>query len=318
MNIIVLDGYTMNPGDLSWAELEKLGNCRIYDRTSPDDVFKRAKNAEILITNKVVIGAKAIAQLPKLKYIGLSSTGYNVVDIEAATKRSIPVTNVPAYSTLSVAQMTLAHILNLCHHVAEHSNSVKSGNWSGSKDFCYWNFPLVELQNLTLGIIGFGQIGQAVAEIAEKFGMRIMYYDVSEYPKISAIFTKVALDTLFQKSDIVTLHCPLTPETKQLIDKNRLDMMKPSAFLINTSRGQLINEQDLANALNSGQIAGAGLDVLSTEPPSTDNLFLSAKNCYISPHIAWATKAARQRLMDTVVHNIRAFLNGEPVNVVNG
>jgi len=318
INIVILDGYTMNPGDLSWAELEKLGNCRIYDRTSPDNVFKRAKDAEILITNKVVIGTKEIAQLPKLKYIGLSSTGYNVVDIDAAARRSIPVTNVPAYSTLSVAQMTFAHILNLCHHVAEHSSSVRNGEWIGSEDFCYWNFPLVELQNLTLGIIGFGQIGQAIAKIVEKFGMHIMYYDISEYSELSINFTKVALNTLFQKSDIVTLHCPLTPETKQLIDKNHLNMMKPTAFLINTSRGQLINEQDLANALNSGQIAGAGLDVLSTEPPNPDNPLLSAQNCYITPHIAWATKAARQRLMDTVVHNIRAFLNGEPVNVVNG
>lgn len=317
MNIVVLDGYTLNPGDLSWAELEKLGNCRIYERTAPGDVLARARDADILIINKVVIGAEEIKHLPNLKYIGLCSTGYNVVDIEAAAERSIPVTNVPAYSTLSVAQMTFAHILNLCHHVAGHSDSVKNGNWSKSPDFCFWNFPLVELQNLTLGIIGFGRIGQNVAVIAEKFGMQILYYDVSEPTAISANFQKADIDTIFHESDILSLHCPLTPDTEHIVNKKRLALMKQTAFLINTSRGQLIDEKALADALNSGRIAGAGLDVLSTEPPAPDNPLLAAKNCYITPHIAWATKAARQRLMNTVVDNLRAFLNGKTVNRVN-
>jgi len=317
INIVVLDGHTLNPGDLGWAELEKLGNCQIYDRTPSEKVIERAKDAKILITNKVVIGAKEIAQLPKLKYIGLSSTGYNVVDIEAAAKRSIPVTNVPAYSTLSVAQLTFAHILNLCHHVTEHSISVRDGEWTSSEDFCYWNFPLIELQGLTIGIIGFGRIGQAVAGIAEKFGMRIMYYDISDGSTTSNNFLKTGLDFIFQKSDIITLHCPLTPKTEQLINKNHLNIMKPTAFLINTSRGQMINEQDLADALKSGTIAGAGLDVLSCEPPKADNPLLSAKNCYITPHIAWATESARQRLLNVVVENVRAFLDNKPINIVN-
>ncbi|MBU0711681.1 D-2-hydroxyacid dehydrogenase [bacterium] len=317
MNIVVLDGHTLNPGDLSWAELEKLGTCRVFDRTAPEEVLERAKDADILITNKVVIGAMEIEQLRNLKYIGLSSTGYNVVDIEAAAKRFIPVLNVPAYSTLSVAQLTFAHILNLCHHVAEHSNSVKNGNWSKSPDFCYWNFPLVELEGLTLGIIGFGRIGRSVAAIAEQFGMEILIYDIAPSLEISTNLQKVTLETLFQKSDIITLHCPLTSETEHIVDKNYLSMMKVSAFLINTSRGALVHEQDLADALNFGKIAAAGLDVLSTEPPSPDNLLLSAKNCYISPHIAWATTASRQRLMDVVVNNVRAFLDGKPINVVN-
>lgn len=317
MNIVVLDGYTLNPGDLSWAELEKLGNCVIHDRTAPEDILTRAKEAEILIINKVGIGKSEIARLPKLKYIGLCSTGYNVVDIQAAADRNIVVTNVPAYSTLSVAQMTFAHILNLCQHVSEHSVSVKRGEWPQSPDFCYWKFPLVELQDLTLGIIGFGRIGQGVANIGRTFGMKVNYYDITVQPDESATFLKVNLETLLRTSDVITLHCPLTPATEGMINRDRPSLMKSSAFLINTSRGQLIDEAALAEALNTGKIAGAGLDVLSTEPPAPHNPLLSARNCYITPHIAWATKAARIRLMKTVVQNVRAFLDGKPVNQVN-
>lgn len=317
MNIVVLDGYTLNPGDLSWSDLEKLGNCVIHDRTAAEDILTRAKEAEILIINKVGIGKSEIARLPKLKYIGLCSTGYNVVDIQAAADRNIVVTNVPAYSTLSVAQMTFAHILNLCQHVSEHSVSVKSGEWSQSPDFCYWKFPLVELQDLTLGVIGFGRIGQGVADIGRSFGMNINYYDIAVPLDHSAAFDKVSLETLLRTSDVVTLHCPLTPATEQMINRERLSLMKSTAFLINTSRGQLIDEAALAEALNSGKLAGAGLDVLSTEPPAAHNPLLSARNCYITPHIAWATKAARIRLMKTVVQNVRAFLDGKPVNQVH-
>lgn len=317
MHIVVLDGHTLNPGDLSWAELEKLGDCIMYDRTSPAEVITRAYAAEILIINKVVIGKSEIARLPKLKYIGLCSTGYNVVDIQTAADRNIVVTNVPAYSTLSVAQMAFAHILNLCQHVGEHSLSVKSGEWSQSPDFCYWKFPLVELQSLTLGIIGFGRIGRQVATLGQAFGMNIIYYDLNPPDQIDSNYRNVTLDRLFRESDIITLHCPLTPETEGMVNRDRLSRMKPTAFLINTSRGQLIDEADLAEALNSGKIAGAGLDVLSTEPPGPDNPLLSAKNCYITPHIAWATRAARTRLMKTVVQNLRAFLDGHPINKVS-
>ncbi len=317
MHIVVLDGHTLNPGDLSWAELEKLGDCIMYDRTSPAEVITRAYAAEILIIKKVVIGKSEIARLPKLKYIGLCSTGYNVVDIQTAADRNIVVTNVPAYSTLSVAQMAFAHILNLCQHVGEHSLSVKNGEWSQSPDFCYWKFPLVELQSLTLGIVGFGRIGRQVATLGQAFGMNIIYYDINPPDQIDSDYRNVTLDRLFRESDIITLHCPLTPETEGLISKKQLRIMKSTVFLINTSRGQLIDEAALAEALNSENIAGAGLDVLSTEPPAPDNPLLSAKNCYITPHIAWATRAARARLMKTVVQNVRAFLDGTPVNRVN-
>jgi len=317
MNIVILDGFTLNPGDLSWAELQQLGTCRIYDRTPAAKVIERAQEAEILIINKIIIGKPEIAQLPKLQYIGLCSTGYNVVDIAAATQRKITVTNVPAYGTNSVAQMVFAHLLNLCQHVSEHAESVKQGNWANAPNFCYWNFPLIELDGLTLGIIGMGQIGQAVARIARQFGMKINYHDSRILPDIDKNYRSVDLDTIFRESDVVTLHCPLTLETKQMIDRKHLSLMKPSAFLINTSRGQLIDESALAEALNRGKIAGAGLDVLTTEPPRPDNPLLSAKNYYITPHIAWATRAARQRLMDAVVNNLRSFLEGKPINLVS-
>jgi len=316
MNIVILDGFTLNPGDLSWAELQQLSTCRIYDRTPAAKVIERAKEAEILIINKIIIGRHEIAQLPKLLYIGLCSTGYNVVDIAAAAHKKITVTNVPAYGTNSVAQMVFAHLLNLCQHVSEHSDSVKRGDWTNAPDFCYWNSPLIELDGLIIGIIGMGQIGQAVARIARQFGMKIIYHDSRILPDVDKNYRSVDLDTIFRESDVVTLHCPLTPETSQLVNSERLSLMKSSAFLINTSRGQLIDEHALAEALNRGKIAGAGLDVLTTEPPRLDNPLLTAKNCYITPHIAWASRAARQRLMDTVVNNLRAYLNGKPINLV--
>jgi len=316
MRIVVLDGYTLNPGDLSWAGLHELGQCQIHDRTSPDDIVRRAQEAEIVLTNKTQLSKETLAQLPKLRYIGVLATGYNVVDVKAAHKQNICLTNIPAYGTVSVAQMVFAHLLNLTQHVAEHGQSVQAGDWSRSRDFCYWNFPLVELAGLTMGIIGLGRIGQTTARLALDFGMKVIYFDVEKSitPQVDA--QAVDLDTLFQESDVVSLHCPLTDSNFRLVNEQRLKLMKPTAFLINTSRGPLIDERALADALNTGKIAGAGLDVLSREPPEADNPLLKAKNCYITPHIAWATRAARQRLMDIALTNIRAFLNGKPQNVV--
>jgi glycerate dehydrogenase len=316
MQIVVLDGHTLNPGDLSWAGLNELGQCHIHDRTSPHDIVRRAQEAEIVLTNKTQLSKETIAQLPKLRYIGVLATGYNVVDVKAAHKQNICLTNIPAYGTVSVAQMVFAHLLNLTQHVAEHGQSVQAGDWSRSRDFCYWDFPLVELAGLTMGIIGLGRIGQTTARLALDFGMKVIYFDVEKSitPQVKA--QAVDLDTLFKESDVVSLHCPLTDFNFRLVNEQRLRLMKPTAFLINTSRGPLIDEKALADALNTGKIAGAGLDVLSREPPEADNPLLKAKNCYITPHIAWATKAARQRLMDIALTNIRAFMNGKPQNVV--
>ncbi len=316
MRIVVLDGHTLNPGDLSWAGLHELGQCHIHDRTSPDDIVRRAQEAEIVLTNKTQLSKETIAQLPKLRYIGVLATGYNVVDVKAASQQNICLTNIPAYGTVSVAQMVFAHLLNLTQHVAEHGQSVQAGAWSRSQDFCYWNFPLVELKDLTMGIIGLGRIGQTTARLALDFGMKVIYFDVEKSitPQVNA--QAVDLDTLFKESDVVSLHCPLTGSNYRLVNEQRLQLMKPTAFLINTSRGPLIDEKALADALNAGKIAGAGLDVLSREPPEADNPLSKAKNCYITPHIAWATRAARQRLMDIALTNIRAFLNGKPQNVV--
>ncbi len=316
MQIVVLDGHTLNPGDLSWAGLHELGQCHIHDLTSSDDIVRRAQEAEIVLTNKTQLSKETIAQLPKLRYIGVLATGYNVVDVKAAHKQNICLTNVPAYGTVSVAQMVFAHLLNLTQHVAEHGQSVQAGTWSRSRDFCYWNFPLVELKDLTMGIIGLGRIGQTTARLALAFGMKVIYFDLKKSiaPQLNA--QPVDLDTLFRESDVVSLHCPLTGSNYRLVNEQRLQLMKPTAFLINTSRGPLIDEKALADALNAGKIAGAGLDVLSREPPESDNPLSKAKNCYITPHIAWATRAARQRLMDIALTNIRAFMNGRPQNAV--
>lgn len=317
MKIVILDGYTLNPGDLSWAELQSLGDCSVFDRTPPGDVAARAADAEIVITNKAVLGREQIAALPKLRCIGVTATGFNVVDAAAARARNIPVCNVPAYGTRSVAQMTFALLLELAQHVGHHARSVAEGRWARSVDWCYWDRPLIELEGLTLGIVGYGHIGQAVAKLGEAFGMKIIASVSGRAKEPPHNVSVVDLDFLFSQSDVVTLHCPLTPETRHLVNAERLARMKPSAFLINTARGPLIAEADLAMALNSGRLAGAALDVLSVEPPAADNPLLQAKNCLITPHLAWATHAARARLMQTTVANVRAFLEGKPQNVVN-
>lgn len=316
MKIIVLDGYTLNPGDLSWDGLKALGECAIYDRTPAEQTIERAKDAEIVLTNKTVIDRDAINSLDKLRYIGVLATGFNVVDVAAAREREVAVTNIPAYGTKSVSQMTFALILELAGRVGHHSETVHGKRWCKSKDFCYWDYPLVELEGLSIGIIGFGRIGQSVAEIAKGFGMKILASNKSMKTTSVPGVTMTDLDTLFRESDIISLHCPMTADNKGFINAQRLAMMKPNAFLINTSRGPLIDEEALANALNSGQIAGAGLDVLSVEPPKRDNPLLSAKNCIITPHIAWATLAARERLMKIAIGNVRSFIEGKPVNMV--
>lgn len=319
MKIVILDGYALNPGDLSWKPIEELGELTVYDRTAPEQVVERAAEAQIVLTNKAILSRSAIEQLHQLRYIGVLATGYNIVNIEAARSRGIPVTNVPTYATQSVAQAVFAHLLNLTHHTAEHAQGVRTGRWSACEDFCYWDWPLIDLAGLTMGIVGFGRIGQAVARIAQAFQMQVVVYDID--PKVKKSLPSgvqwAELDDLFRQSDVVSLHCPLTPENERLVNADRLALMKPTAFLINTSRGGLIDEAALAEALNNEQIAGAGLDVLSVEPPPAEHPLLSARNCYITPHQAWATKAARQRLIQTAADNIRAFLAGNPQNVVN-
>ena len=317
MRIVVLDGYTLNPSDLSWDELRALGECIVHDRTAPADVLARAQDTEIVFTNKTVLDRAALQSLPKLRYIGVLATGYNVVDVRTAREQNIVVTNIPTYGTRSVAQHVFALLLELTQRVGYHAETVRDGRWSACPDFCYWDYPLIELDGLTMGIVGFGRIGQAVSRLADAFGMKVLAHDVQP-PRDMPPGVKLAdLDTLFAKSDVISLHCPLTTENRALVNVRRLALMKKSAFLINTSRGPLVSEGDLAAALNDGQIAGAGLDVLAVEPPRADNPLLTAKHCYITPHIAWATRAARARLMHIAVENLRAFLGGRPVNVVN-
>ncbi|MEZ5103603.1 MAG: D-2-hydroxyacid dehydrogenase [Draconibacterium sp.] len=316
MNIVVLDGYTLNPGDLSWEGIKKLGNCTIYDRTPPELTIERAQDADAVFTNKVVFNKEIIKKLPKLKYIGVLATGYNVIDIDEARSAGITVTNIPAYSTNSVAQMVFAHILHFTQHIALHAKSVSDGDWSESIDFAYWKTPQIELNGKTLGIIGFGQIGQAVAQIGIAFGMNIIFNNRSK--KDTGLNVKqVDLDTLLSESDFISVNCPLTSENSGFINKHSIEKMKKTAFLVNTGRGPLINEQDLADALNNGRIAGAGLDVLSIEPASKENPLPKAKNCFITPHIAWATIEARGRLMKTATENLKAFIEGKPQNVVS-
>lgn len=316
MKIVVLDAFTLNPGDLSWNKIKELGECTIYDRTPAELVLERAKNADAIFTNKVVLTSETIKQLPKLKFIGVLATGFNVVDTKAAREYGIEVCNIPAYSTQSVAQMVFSHILNFSQNVSSHATSVSKGDWSKSDDFAYWLTPQFELAGKTLGIIGFGQIGQAVAKIGSAFGMKVIYNNRSKKDTLLEA-TQVDLDTLLSQSDFISINCPLTDDNKGFINKTTIDKMKPSAFLVNTGRGPLINEKDLADALNSDKIAGAGLDVLAVEPAHIDNPLPKAKNCYITPHIAWATLEARQRLMEIASKNLRAFISGKPINVVN-
>ena len=318
MKIVVLDGYTLNPGDLSWDGLRILGDMTVYDRTPREQIIERSREADIILTNKTVLDAEVLKSLSHLKYIGVLATGYNAVDTDAASQMGIIVTNIPSYGTYSVAQLTFALILELCHHVQRQSDLVVNGKWSRSMDFTFSDYPLIELASKTLGIIGFGNIGKKVSEIASAFGMKILAYD-KIYPGQMGFenVTIVSLQDLLSDSDIVTLHCPLTDETAGLINIDTLRKMKRTAFLINTSRGQIIVEKDLAEALDAGIIAGAGLDVLSVEPPPFDNPLLKARNCIITPHIAWATHESRSRLMNIAVDNIKAFLAGSPVNIVN-
>lgn len=318
MKIVILDGYTLNPGDLSWEPLKELGEVTVYERTAPKDVCKRVEGAEVVFTNKVVLDEAVLEKLPSLKYIGVLATGYNVVDVEAAARKGIVVTNIPAYSTSSVAQMAFAHILNIVQRVGYYAQEVSNGKWSRQADFSFWDAPLHELDGKKIGIIGFGNTGRATARIAVGFGLDVYAYTSKSAMELPADVHKCpSMDELFRKCDIVSLHCPLTETTRELVDARKLDLMKPSAILINTGRGGLVNEQDLADALNSGKIAAAGLDVLSSEPPRADNPLLKARNCFITPHQAWATKEARVRLMQLAVNNLKAFLEGKPVNVVN-
>lgn len=318
MNIVILDGYALNPGDLSWDSFKQLGNLTVYDRTPADKVVERAKDAEIVITNKTPIGENDINQLPILKYIGVIATGYNIVDIENAKKKGIVVTNVPGYSTASVVQLTFALLLELCLHVQRHSDSVRDGKWARSLDFSFWDYPLVELSGKTMGIIGFGEIGRAVADVATAFGMNVIANSRTQTDQSNRKnFNWASIPELLKNSDVISIHCPLTAETQALINADNLKLMKSSAFLINTARGPIIVDQDLADALNNGVIAGAGIDVLSVEPPSIDNPLFKAKNCIITPHIAWATLEARTRLMDIATNNLTSFIKGEALNIVN-
>lgn len=317
MNIVILDSYTANPGDLSWAALKDLGNVKIYDRTSRNDVMNRIKDADMVLTNKVVINAEHMANCPNLKYIGVLATGYNIIDTKAAADKGIVVTNIPSYSSNSVAQMVFAHILNIVNSVQHYTDEIHEGKWSRCSDFSYVDTSLVELHGRTLGIMGLGQIGNLVARIALAFGLKVIAYTSKAQEALPEGIRKVSKDELFEQSDILSFHCPLTPDTKEIVNKKNLSRMKPTAIVINTGRGGLVNEADLADALNSGTIFAAGVDVLSKEPPVADNPLLSAKNCYITPHIAWATFEARERLVGIAVDNIKAFLNGKPKNIIS-
>lgn len=315
MKIVVLDGHTLNPGDLSWDGIKAVGETIIHPRTAPAEAEERLRGAQATLTNKFPLGRDLLTKLPDLRYIGVTATGYNIVDVAAAKERGIIVTNVPAYGTDSVAQTVFALLLELTHRVGHHAATVREGKWSRTPDFSYWDFPLVELAGLTLGIVGYGRIGHKVAKVAEAFGMKILV--AKHRPDLKSDYPMVEADEVFRQSDVISLHCPLTPGTKGIVNAERLGLMKSSAFLINTSRGPLIDEPALAEALNAGKIAGAGLDVLSVEPPPADHPLFKAKNCLITPHYAWGTKAARQRLMDVSVKNLRAFAEGKPQNVVS-
>ena len=316
MKIVELDAYAANPGDLSWDGLKELGDFVLYERTKPEDIVSRAKDADAILINKVRITDEILAQLPKLKYIGELATGYNNIDIKAASKRGITVCNIPAYSTDSVAQMTFAHILNITNQVAHYADESRSGHWSKNPDFCYWDTPLPELSAKTLGIVGLGNIGMKVAKIALDFGMDVFAYTSKNSADLPAGIQKTTIEGLLGASDILTLHCPLTDDTRELINKETLALMRPGSIIINTGRGQLVNEQDVADALESGQLLGYGADVLTEEPPRADNPLLKQPHAYITPHIAWATKEARQRLLNICVENIKAFQAGQPINVV--
>ncbi len=311
MKIVVLDGYTENPGDLSWEGLEALGELKVYERTPVRQVAERIGDAQAVYTNKTPISRETIEKCPELKFIGVLATGYNVIDVEAAKERGIVVSNIPTYGTAAVAQMAIALLLEVCHHVGAHSESVHAGDWEACKDWCYWNYDLIELDQKTMGIIGYGRIGKATGKIAKALGMKVIAYDAFVQEEESR-----ELDTVLSESDVIVLHCPLFPETEEIIRAQTISRMKDGVIIINNSRGQLINERDLAQALENGKVGAAGLDVVSTEPIRGDNPLLGAKNCFITPHISWAPKESRQRLMDIAVANLEAFLKGVPVNCV--
>lgn len=318
MKIVVLDGYTLNPGDLSWSDLQQYGELTVYERTPPSQMAERLAGAEIVFTNKTPLTREIFAQQPQIRFVGVLATGYNVVDIASAKERNIPVCNIPTYGTMAVAQFATALMLELCHRVGRHADSVRIGGWSNASDFCYWLNPLIELDGKTLGIIGFGRIGQAFAKVAQALGMRILAVD--EYPNKaleSETLRYTTLDDLYASADVISLHCPLFENNKGMINKESISKMKPGVLILNTSRGPLINEGDLAEALNTGRVAGAALDVLGVEPPPLSNPLFSAQNCIVTPHIAWATREARSRLMTVAGENLGAFLNGKPQNVVN-
>jgi len=319
MKIVVLDGYTLNPGDLSWGELERLASCRVYDRTPPELLIERAVDAQIVLTNKVVLSEEVISALPNLRYVGVLATGYNVVDLAAARSRGIVVTNVPAYSTSSVVQMVFALLLEMTQQVGHHARLVSEGAWSRCPDFSFCDRPLIELDGKTIGIVGYGRIGRGVANVASAFGMDVQVCTAhpDHHAAVHPSVRFVDLETLFETSDVVTLHCPLTEETKGMVNVDRLARMKRGAFLVNTGRGLLVDEDALAAALESGHLAGAGLDVLSSEPPFPQNPLIGAKNVFITPHIAWATLASRRRLLDVTTGNVNAFIAGVPLNVVS-
>ncbi len=317
MKIVVLDGGTLNPGDLTWEGLEALGDTEIYDRTPEDQVLERSKDAEVLLVNKVVLSREIMDQLPSLRFICVLATGYNVVDTDAAREKGIAVSNIPTYGTQSVAQMVMAHVLNLTQHVAYHAETVREGRWSRSDDWCYWDFPMIELHGLTMGVVGYGRIGRNSASVAKAFGMKILAYDEFVPDSGDPEVEMVDFRTLLQRSDVVTFHTPLTPDTEGMLNAETLKLMKKTAFVINTSRGPVIDSKALADALNNDELAGAGLDVLDVEPPPADHPLLTAKNCYVTPHISWATRSARARLMQTAVDNVAGYIKGELQNVVN-
>ncbi len=318
MKIVILDGYTENPGDLSWEGFEALGELTVYDRTPAELIIKRINDAAIVYTNKTPITKATLDACPSIQFIGVLATGFNVVDTVAAKEKNIPVANIPTYGTAAVAQFTMALVLELCHHIGEHSDCVKKGDWTNCPDFCFWNYPLIELAGKTMGIIGFGRIGQTTAKMAQAFGMEVLAFDEYQNPAFESETCHYAsLDELLEKSDVIALHCPLLPSTEGIINKDTIYKMKDGVLIVNDSRGPLINEVDLRDALNSGKVAGAAVDVVSTEPIKMDNPLLEAKNCIITPHIAWAPKESRQRLMDIAVSNLDAFIKGKPQNIVN-
>lgn len=318
MKIVVLDGYTLNPGDLTWERLEKLGEVKVYDRTPTDKILERIGDAEAIFTNKTPITKETLDKAPNIKWIGVLATGYNVVDVNAAKEKGVLVTNIPTYGTTAVGQMAFALLLEVCHHVWAHSEAVRKGDWTNNADWCFWNYPLIELAGKTIGVIGYGRIGQTTGKIAQAFGMKVLAFDEYQNKDLESETMKyVSLDELLANSDVISLHCPLFPSTEGIINKNTIAKMKDGVIILNNSRGPLVVEQDLADALNSGKVYAAGLDVVSTEPIKMDNPLVTAKNCIITPHISWAPKESRERLMNIAVENLEEFIKGTPINVVN-